>query len=134
MYDLAAMLKERRRQLGITSQERAAVQIGTTRLTYSKWESGQTPDSRWIEPICAFLDVPRWQVLNAIGLLPDGDADLLSTHYPLDDPRKEVFRRCIPDRRKHLSVTLIPGTARRDLSRRGRRGAPKISFRPAVAV
>lgn len=80
MYELAAMLKSRRDHLGV-SMEVAAVQIGTTRLTYSRWEHGVIPAAKWAEPLSEWLDAPRWQVLNALGLLDDGAAGFLGEHY-----------------------------------------------------
>jgi len=70
LYDLADLLRTRRAELGITSQERAAVDLGTTRNTYAAWETGRAvPSGRWVEPLSEWLDRPRWQVLAAIGLL-----------------------------------------------------------------
>lgn len=80
MYELAALLKNRRSHLGV-SMEVAAVQIGTTRVTYAKWEHGVIPAARWVEPLSEWLDAPRWQVLNALGLLDDGPAQFLGDNY-----------------------------------------------------
>lgn len=81
MFQLNTMLKNRRDQLDL-SMEVAAVQIGTTRLTYSKWEHGDAiPAAKWVEPLAAWLDAPRWQVLNALGLLDDGPAECLGDNY-----------------------------------------------------
>lgn len=81
MYELPTMLRERRAELGISSQERAAVALGTTRNTYGQWETGaQVPSARWVEPLAEWLDRPRWQVLVAIGLLGDDVAEVLTEH------------------------------------------------------
>lgn len=80
MYELHTMLKDRRVELGV-SMEVAAVQIGTTRLTYSKWEKARTmPAATWVEPLAEWLDVPRWQVLVALGLLGHDAGEVLSEH------------------------------------------------------
>ncbi len=74
------MLKTRRAELGV-SQEVAAVQIGTTRLTYSRWEKGKAlPDSRWIEQLATWLERPRWRVSAALGFIEDEAASVLAEH------------------------------------------------------
>lgn len=81
MYDLPTLIRTRRDELGI-SMEIAAVQIGTTRLTYHNWEKKNvTPAAKWVEPLAEWLDAPRWQVLNALGLLDDGAATFLGENY-----------------------------------------------------
>ena len=86
MYDIGELLKTRRADLGISSQEKAAVAMGTTKNTWSKWEQGhELPSARWVEPLAEFLDAPRWKVLAALGLLDDEAATVLAEHlggYP----------------------------------------------------
>lgn len=75
---LSAMLIERREQLGI-SQEVAAVQIGTNRNTYTAWEKGEgTPEKlKWVRPLASWLDVPTYRVAAALGILGDGEVEVL---------------------------------------------------------
>lgn len=81
MFVLADLLAGRRGELGITSQERAAVDLGTTRNTYAAWEAGRAvPTGRWVEPLAEWLDLPRWQILAAVGLLGQAEAEVLAEH------------------------------------------------------
>lgn len=64
---LSDLLAARRAALGL-SQEVAAVQLGTTRNTYAKWESGEaTPEKIvWISPIADWLETDQMAVLRSI--------------------------------------------------------------------
>lgn len=54
---IGEMLKDRREQLEHTQAE-AIRQIGTSRESYPKWESGHSiPGDEWIKPISIYLDM-----------------------------------------------------------------------------
>lgn len=76
---LGTLLYNRRAELGI-SQDKAAVQLDTNRETYRAWELGKDlpRQTRWIDPLTVWLDVPRREVIHAIGLLDDQEWQVLS--------------------------------------------------------
>jgi transcriptional regulator with XRE-family HTH domain len=77
---LPTMLRTRRDQLGI-SQERAAVALDTSRVTYDKWEKGKSiPDPRRAFALAEWLDLPLWKVLDALELLDEPIANLCREH------------------------------------------------------
>lgn len=61
--NLARALRERREELG-QSKEQAAVYIGTSRPTYTKWENGVDHPThfKWVSHLAAWLDMPEEDV------------------------------------------------------------------------
>lgn len=77
---LHQLLKIRRTEVGL-SQEQAAVAIGTTRLTYSRWEKGlAVPDPKWFDALADWLGRPTWRVVAATGLLDEAATSVLEEH------------------------------------------------------
>lgn len=75
-------IRSRRAELG-TSQEQAAVQLGTTAVTLGRWETGSDYPRKtsWIPKLALWLGTDRAEVaqLIAASIPPDGD-DLASPH------------------------------------------------------
>ena len=127
MHRSTQAVRNYRRTLYSGRQVQAAQDAGISQPYLSQLESGKRQ----------LTAETAWRIEDGWGLQPNELAELVRSEraaYPRRYQRKEVFRRCAADRRKHLYVTLIPDMDRRDLTRRDRRGAPRVSLSAAVAV
>ncbi|HVE45520.1 MAG TPA: helix-turn-helix transcriptional regulator [Acidimicrobiales bacterium] len=98
-FPLHVRLRERRRELGLSSESAAAL-CAVTQSAYSRWENGkQSPSRRSLEGVAGFLGVPLAEAARmwAEDSAPDDEVDQLRQEVArLMEAVAELQRRIPP--------------------------------------
>lgn len=89
-------LRDHRAELGI-SQERAAVQLNTSSVSYGKWENGDAIPMhlKWVPRIALWLGTDRNEVANLIvaSMPPDAPLDSQASRVYLNSDRLASYQQ-----------------------------------------